>query len=338
MSNAKFHKNIKEYLSQVEESANSKTKAKVILELFKYLSKNIKIWEADEYGGFRNWLKAKCFELVEHDDVIRDSILPQCRKFFGEFDEVQQAVQLETQLGNMLVARLGPNISGFEMTLGVGEDCEGTLERMGYTNTGKSGAYGILYRKGRNMAAKLIRETHGLEVSKNIGDKIHFDWRKLGGGSNAETEYGIAQRMGDLEIGPKVHELIPCNGAYIMTMDFVDGKEFAALSDAEKEAVTPKVESLILKMHENGYMHTDLHGGNIMVREDGSPLLIDFGRARTPIDLDMQKLKRAMRGTLPPPAARIKLYKQLLASLKDESSFRALHMTALLDGKLGKAT
>jgi len=34
-------------------------------------------------------------------------------------------------------------------------------------------------------------------------------------------------------------------------------------------------------IHRTGYLHRDIKPGNVFIREDGSPVLLDFGSART---------------------------------------------------------
>jgi len=77
------------------------------------------------------------------------------------------------------------------------------------------------------------------------------------------------------------------NGTAYMVMEFVEG---AALGDwiktrrplAQVQAASligPLLDGLEV-VHKAGYLHRDIKPGNVYVREDGSPVLLDFGSAR----------------------------------------------------------
>ena len=77
------------------------------------------------------------------------------------------------------------------------------------------------------------------------------------------------------------------NGTAYMVMEFVEG---AALSDWMKTR-RPLVQALAASLigplldglqvvHKAGFLHRDIKPGNIYIREDGTPVLLDFGSAR----------------------------------------------------------
>lgn len=47
-------------------------------------------------------------------------------------------------------------------------------------------------------------------------------------------------------------------------------------------------------VHASGYIHRDIKAGNIYIREDGSPVLLDFGAARNVISSDVNNLTRIL--------------------------------------------
>ena len=77
------------------------------------------------------------------------------------------------------------------------------------------------------------------------------------------------------------------NGTAYMVMEFVEG---AALSDwikTRRPLVQAQAASLIGPLldglqvvHKAGFLHRDIKPGNIYIREDGTPVLLDFGSAR----------------------------------------------------------
>ena len=85
----------------------------------------------------------------------------------------------------------------------------------------------------------------------------------------------------------RVMRFFEANGSAYMVMEFVEG---AALGDwvktrrpiVEAQAaaiVAPLLDGLEV-VHNAGFLHRDIKPGNVYVRDDGSPVLLDFGSAR----------------------------------------------------------
>jgi len=85
----------------------------------------------------------------------------------------------------------------------------------------------------------------------------------------------------------RVMRFFEANGSAYMVMEYVEGdalpdwiKPRRPLAESEIRAlVTPLLEGLVV-VHSAGYLHRDIKPGNIFVRYDGSPVLLDFGSAR----------------------------------------------------------
>ena len=85
----------------------------------------------------------------------------------------------------------------------------------------------------------------------------------------------------------RVMRFFEANGTAYMVMEFVEG---AALTDWMKtrrplsEALASSLIGPLLDglqvVHRAGFLHRDIKPGNIYVREDGTPVLLDFGSAR----------------------------------------------------------
>ena len=85
----------------------------------------------------------------------------------------------------------------------------------------------------------------------------------------------------------RVMRFFEANQTAYMVMEFVDGKPLnewikdrRPLSERQVIAIVlPLLEGVGL-VHRGGYLHRDIKPGNILMREDGSPVLLDFGSAR----------------------------------------------------------
>jgi serine/threonine protein kinase len=85
----------------------------------------------------------------------------------------------------------------------------------------------------------------------------------------------------------RVMRFFEANGTAYMVMEYVEGdglpdwiKPRRPVAEAEiKALITPLLEGLVV-VHSAGYLHRDIKPGNIYVRYDGNPVLIDFGSAR----------------------------------------------------------
>jgi serine/threonine protein kinase len=87
----------------------------------------------------------------------------------------------------------------------------------------------------------------------------------------------------------KVHQVFKENETAYMALDYVEGHDLVEVMSDPALALTPQgVRSTLLKLldavsavHEKGLLHRDISPDNILIGPDRSPILIDFGSART---------------------------------------------------------
>ncbi len=84
-----------------------------------------------------------------------------------------------------------------------------------------------------------------------------------------------------------VFRFFTANGTAYLVMAYVDGESLSAileragtLSEAELREMLDPLLSGLEHVHRAGFLHRDIKPGNIYIRRDGSPVLLDFGAAR----------------------------------------------------------
>ena len=95
----------------------------------------------------------------------------------------------------------------------------------------------------------------------------------------------------------KVHRFFEDNNTAYMVLEYIGGETLAQSLKREGRLEQPRLRRLLDEVlsglevvHAAGYVHRDLKPGNIMLREDGSAVLIDFGAARQVIGARSQNI------------------------------------------------
>lgn len=85
----------------------------------------------------------------------------------------------------------------------------------------------------------------------------------------------------------RIHDVFEENNTAYYVMDYIEGKnlnnlvkERGALPEAEAISYIHQVGEGLAYVHEKGINHLDIKPGNIMLRSDGRPVLIDFGMSK----------------------------------------------------------
>ena len=85
----------------------------------------------------------------------------------------------------------------------------------------------------------------------------------------------------------KVVEMFEANSTAYYVMEYIDGgslnnyiDEHGPLNENTAVALCTKIGSALAFMHSKGILHLDLKPSNIMMRRDGTPVLIDFGLSK----------------------------------------------------------
>ena len=95
----------------------------------------------------------------------------------------------------------------------------------------------------------------------------------------------------------RVHSVFEANNTAYMVMDYESGESLASafrrLPMRAEAVLVPLLLGLmdgLEEVHEAGFIHRDLKPGNIFVREDASPVMLDFGSARQALGVETRTL------------------------------------------------
>lgn len=124
-------------------------------------------------------------------------------------------------------------------------------------------------------------EVRPLELEDAQRDFAHFLMRFQG-------EAQVAAKVDHPNL-VKVHRFFRANGTGYFAMDWHDGetldgvlKRRGLVAPAEAIALVDELLDGLTVLHAAGLIHRDIKPGNIYVRSNGKPLLLDFGSARAP--------------------------------------------------------
>ena len=103
-------------------------------------------------------------------------------------------------------------------------------------------------------------------------------------------EFGLeARRMARLAhpniVG--VHQVFEDNGTAYMALDLVPGRDLLEIVESDRDELSPdqikdilkKLLSAIAYLHDRDILHRDISPDNVLVDQEGNPVLIDFGAA-----------------------------------------------------------
>jgi len=94
-----------------------------------------------------------------------------------------------------------------------------------------------------------------------------------------------------------VYRFFEANGTAYLVMDYEDGDSLSAILEKRKTLPEDEVHSILVPLlsglehvHKAGFLHRDIKPGNIYLRRNGSPVLLDFGAARLAVGARSQSL------------------------------------------------
>lgn len=127
-----------------------------------------------------------------------------------------------------------------------------------------------------------VRQDGATVLPKSSADREDFEW----GLERFLDEARILAKFDHRNI-IKVHRFFRAHETGYILMEYAEGKTLSELlkekhklSEDELWAILEPLLKGLKVVHKNKYLHRDIKPGNIIIRDDGSPVLIDFGSAR----------------------------------------------------------
>ncbi|WP_282609376.1 serine/threonine protein kinase [Pelagibius sp. Alg239-R121] len=184
------------------------------------------------------------------------------------------------------------------------------------------GGFGIVYRGegrylGDQVAIKeylprhLATRTEGTTVAPTSSDSEEaYSW----GLKKFQEEARILWNLAQPERHPNivaVRRFFEANGTTYMVMDFEEARPLSDLLKGNATLPQKRLEAALFsllnglkRVHEAGVWHRDIKPANILIRADGSPVLLDFGAARQTLDTQT----RSVVAAITPPYAAFEQY------------------------------
>ncbi|MEW8438677.1 MAG: serine/threonine-protein kinase, partial [Candidatus Thiodiazotropha taylori] len=119
-------------------------------------------------------------------------------------------------------------------------------------------------------------------LARTVADQDNFDFGK----QRFLEEARVLNRFKEPNI-IRITNFLEANGTAYMVMDYEEGEPLSALLEREGTLDEATLKNLMIPIldglravHREQFLHRDIKPGNIYLRSEGSPVLLDFGAAR----------------------------------------------------------
>ena len=145
---------------------------------------------------------------------------------------------------------------------------------------------------GRKCIAKILNASD----EKYCDGRTYMDYtyRDL-----VKNEMIISKHMSDIGIGPHIYDMALTDKQGIIIMDKFDGKLIELMEmyyydrTIYMTEILKKVETMMNKMHDYGIIHNDIKSCNIMYKNNGEIVLMDWGKSVYSTSEELRNYDRA---------------------------------------------
>lgn len=166
------------------------------------------------------------------------------------------------------------------------------------------GGFGITYLAEDTNLNQLVAIKEFLPIEMAVRDQsasVH----PVSGEYGEQFKWGLDRFMSEAQTLAKfkhpnivrVFTVFPENNTAYMVMEYEHGQGMHELLKNKNTLCEESLKTIIIpildglkKVHESGFIHRDIKPANIFIREDGSPVLLDFGSARQSFGMQTRTL------------------------------------------------
>ncbi len=158
-----------------------------------------------------------------------------------------------------------------------------------------AGGFGITYKATELLIGRLVAVKEYLPPSIAVRGRDSVTVHPIGPRDRVPFDLGIKRFRKEAQAlvtfrHPNIvalHRFFEANGTAYLVMAYEEGMTLGAIlkrhgpitEDEIREVLDPLLDGVSL-IHQAGFLHRDIKPDNVVIRRDGSPVLIDFGAAR----------------------------------------------------------
>lgn len=236
-----------------------------------------------------NKLKGKRFDIIKFGKLLKSievDILDKCTD--EELIKIENSFNSNTEMNpkyelimHLLTIPFDVNKKSIDFKPVYKPNDKGSCMKKDYTfkrdlGSGYFGEVKLLEKDGKKYALKKIKL-----ISSDPYLTLDMQVQAV------KDEIKILEQISYLDISPKLYNYYMCkegkDTSIYLLMEYIEGEtlESYVKTKVVSEQLKNKIKKVFNKLHKNGFVHLDVHRGNVMIGKNGKVYLIDFGFSKT---------------------------------------------------------